>query len=244
MGWIEQALDQQEAYYKRFNATMEQNALATPLRSTAPGWIFIGQEITCIPDSVHPWDGKVTRAIQAIDPDLVPIWVKYIYKEPTDWNTNKIHVIGRHGIGLVDKTPGIDPNPFNCEMPLGGKALGCRLERPNKIEHIFKGGDDPRASDLPGKYIPFDWEVYKFVKDNYRRLSLKELKNFFIYNPKTAHAEREQAEKKEALYQKDQIQKYWERKMSEVTETEMKNYFLGINGRKARPKKLYSTSSK
>ncbi len=241
MGWIEQALEQQEAYYRRFNATAEHNALATPLRSVAPGWLFQGQEITCIPSVETPWDGKVVKAIQAIDPDLVPIWVKYIYKEPADWGTNRIHVIGRHGIGLVDKSPGTDPNPFPCEMPKGGLALGCKLERPNKIEHIFKGGEDPRASDLPGKYVPFDWEVYKFIKDNYRKKTFKELKQFFLTDPKARYDANQEKSIEESAYVKAQLQKYWQRKLAEVTDVETKNYFLGVNRNKTyTPKKLYS----
>jgi hypothetical protein len=237
MGWIEQSLDKSEEFYKKFNKTADQNALAAPLRSTAPGWLFQGQEISCIPDVAHPWDLKVVRAIQEIDPDIVPIWVKYIYKEPADWGTNRTHIIGRHGLALVDKTPGTEINPFPCAMP-GKRVLGSTP--PNKIEHIFKGLDDSRASDLPGTYVPFNWEIYNFVRDNYRRLSLKQLKDHFINDPKARHDAKKAAEAAEADYKKSILQKYWQRKISEASDVETREYFLGIGQRKREPKKLYS----
>jgi hypothetical protein len=227
MGWVEQALEHQDRLYRALNQKANSEGYSTSLRSTAPGWLYQGIEITCIPDQTYPWDPKVVKAIQKIAPDIVPIWVRYIYKEPTDWGTNRLHVIGRHGLACVNKTPGVDPNPFQCRMPQI-PCQGVYFERPNQIEYIFKGKEDINALDLPGEYIPFDWAVYDFVKASYRKNSFAEMKDHYITKPLEARRKREQKQKEEAAYRARDFQKYAARKLEQASEVEAKEYFLGL----------------
>ncbi len=238
MGWVEQALEVQEQGYKKLNAEADANSLSTPLRDKAPGWIFKGIEISCVPSETYPWDPKVVRAIQKVAPDIVPIWVKYIYEEPNDWGNPQTHVIGRHGLGAVNKSPHSERNPFPCRMP-DMPCQGVYFERPNQVEWIFKGIEDPRAKDLPGAYVPFDWDIYRFVRESYRRLTFSEIKEKFLDRDKERHEATLASRQEYIAYMQKDLRAYAKKRMGEVSEVEMKEYFLATNRKKAPNPKVF-----
>lgn len=226
MGWVEQALEKQEAKYARLNAEAEAAALSIPLHTRAPGWLYVGREITCIPDPAYPWNPEVVKAIQKIAPDIVPIFVRYHYQEPFDNGTYRIHTFGRHGLACINPDRRTGYADINPAMP-SVEYNGVKFSKPNQLEIIFKGGEDPRAKDLPGRYVPFDWDVYRFVKENYRKKNLQQLKAQFITDAFARYEARKAKAAEEKAYWLKDFQKYAKRKLEQASELEAKEYFLG-----------------
>ena len=100
------------------------------------------------------------------------------------------------------------------------------------------GEIDIENSDLPGAYVPWDWNLYHDLKaavERSARMTTRDLKEHYLYAPRRRQLE-EQA-KKDAHYEyimKD-IGKFVDRMMEETSDRELELYFG--RGAKYAPKK-------
>lgn len=221
--WMEQA-DQRLAAW---GTAMQQQAgsVSVPLRSRAPGYRFLGIEVSCIPDSVYPWNPTVVKMIQGVAPDIVPIWTKWVFDEPVEFENPQRVVYGRHGLARVINNLHSERHIYYCPMPSYNYG-GVKLQKPAKIELIPQGSPDQKYKDLPGAYVPFDDWFYRIVKDNYGEKTPEQLKEFYVRAPKEAHARAAAIQDAEAERKNADIQKYVNKRLESVSEVEMKEYFL------------------
>lgn len=133
-------------------------------RERPPGWLEEGFYYQTFPDSQYPYNPAIVKACREIDPTLIPLWVKWVFKRPMDDSRGwEYKVFGRHGLAKyvpnpVTERPGFKVlKGFNDQSPI-----------PNVMLEIF---DDNRPDmkeegqgDLPGKYLPFEWYIYYGVK--------------------------------------------------------------------------------
>lgn len=214
--WMQQVLKQQQAQLRGLDNVAP--AVNMHLKNRTPGWRFIKEEVSCIPDSLYPWDPKVVKAIREISPDLVPIWIRRVFHTPYTDSRQETVVFGRHGIGqIVRKSYHV---PISVSMP-----SGSNLPKPNAVYWYPVGDNDPRARDLPGAYIPFDWRFYKHVKANFRDWSKEEIRALTI-----GRFENEEAAMAKQQAENDRIQaehqRYVNKKLEQVSEVEFKEYFM------------------
>lgn len=193
--------------------------MSMPMQQRAPGWLLLKTEISCIPDAAYPWNPEVVKAIQGITKDIVPIWIKRVYRSPYDEAQQEEVVIGRHGLG--QRTYYSPVIPFSCPMP-----SGYSFTKPNSIYWEPWGEADKRARDLPGAYVPFDWRFYKHVKNNFKDFDLKAYKEQ-IMQQLYEHEQGQQKNKDEMARMRAELDKYVSRKLETCSETEMKEFFLG-----------------
>lgn len=216
--WVQEVLRKQQESLSNIEKGTQ---VSVPMLSRAPGWIFIKEEISCIPDSVYPWDKSVVREIlRWSGGNIVPIWVKRVYRTPFNEAGVDHVVFGRHGLGQLGTLHSPLQN-FPCSMP-----VGARFKRPTHIYWVPWGEADPRARDLPGAYIPFDSRFLKYVKDNYREPDIEAIKIQI-----EARYDLHEANLQKAKLQHDQmaadIRKYAAKKLQTVSDSELKEYFLG-----------------
>lgn len=105
------------------------------------GWVDLGMEFTCIPDSVNPWTPEVLKAIWVFDPTVVPLWIRWKFRR-YDTENSDVVVFGRHGIGRHVDNPHHPLIPFNCEMP-NMPCQGVTFKRPNLFEYMLIKNDSP-----------------------------------------------------------------------------------------------------
>lgn len=141
-----------------------------PLRDSvtrAPGWLFAGEQYTCVPDAQYPWDPAVVKAIREFCPDAQPILIKSLWQR--SWSESSpldTMMLVRHGIARSVRDPIQRPHYFQCEMP--SVKTGVSLTRPNYIEvNWYDRENRPWGHDLPGSYLPFDWELYHCLRMGY-----------------------------------------------------------------------------
>ncbi len=220
--WVREVFNKQQKKIQ----DLETNAPVydIPIHTRTPGWIFIKEELSCIPDPLYPWNPKIVKAIREIDSNLVPLWSKRIFRTPYSDSRNEHIVFGRHGLGMRTKSSFVIP--FDCPIP-----SGYQFPKPNNIYRIFEGEDSKVARDLPGEYIPFDWRIYKYVKNNYRELTREQLLAMTKGKFEAGH---KQTQKNSLEFGKmnQTIQDYTAKKLWDVSEVEMKNHFLGLANKK------------
>jgi hypothetical protein len=225
MGWVERAIALQEKRLAKVNA--QRPVYEVPLRK---GWTFVGSEVSAFPPPGYDWEPAVVRAIHEVAPDCQPIWISYLYQAPKDelgQSNAEFYKFGRHGLARVVRDPKTEPTPLPIKMPShrSFNYWGFKMQKPNKIETVFKGEDDPRAKDLPGAYIPFGWWVYYFVKNNWREWTKEEIRAR-MRAEEEAHYEAADRRAEESEYVAKQYQKYAAKKLAQISEVELKEYLL------------------
>lgn len=209
----------QRALQVRANALLTERPIADS-PSTAPGWVDMGQEYTLAEDVEHPRDPSVTKAIQVFDPKLVPLWCRWGFLTPV---TKQLVIFGRHAVGRwVD-------NPHGAKEALPGMGL---LNLVNQVEFLWDGTifgqRDPRGSDLPGPFLPWDWRLYSFCRERFVATpDARLLKEQFITKPKEAQAKAAEAVRADMAYRAKDLQKFVDKKLEEAGEVEIKRHFLG-----------------
>lgn len=209
---------------------------ARPLRTdahSAPGWRDLGMEISCIPDAVYPWDREVLRAVREFDPGVVPIWVRWIFLSPQDTGEPEVVVFGRHGIAR--RLPRDPKSPEPVPLQIMGFESGRPQPHPHLIEFIWMGARDKRASDLPGAYKPFDWEMYHWMRNNYQTKSVKELVREAVFNPEDRRKAEFKKKQAEDDYRRADLERFVNNKLSQVSEVELRDHFLGDKEKKSKP---------
>lgn len=140
-----------------------------PIRSShnAPGWLFVGEWVSCIPDVAYPPDPDVLRAIREFQPDVQPVTMKSVWKRP-HYDGAEVLVIVHHGIARSITDLHAPPHFFDCPMPTIDDAE-LVLTQPNYVEeNYYNRADRPLGLDMPGTYLPFDFDLYYKLLDGRR----------------------------------------------------------------------------
>jgi hypothetical protein len=120
---------------------------------------------------------------------------------------------------------------------------GVRFARPNRIWCIFEGVKDYKNPDLPGAYVPFSWNIFQYVV-SCPELSVRELKREAIDKKREAEERRKEQRAAEYEYKQRDLDRYADKLLSQMSETEMKERLLGGAAPKAtRPSVLVGKSA-
>jgi hypothetical protein len=131
------------------------------------GWRLIDVTYSCVPDAVYPWDPAVLRAIWEFDPEVVPVWEKWIFMPPLDdSSSDEVLVVGRHCVARHKPTLVNEAYPFLCEMPTM-PCQGVVFQRPNVLEFVLADGNKEEGTDLPGPYVAWDWNLWRLLRELY-----------------------------------------------------------------------------
>lgn len=223
--WVAEAAKREKQFFRRLNHAMP--SYQVPVADspyTCPGWLWIGTFFSCVPDSMYPWDPAVLRAIREFEPTVVPLTVRFVYRQADYGNLQEPVVFVRHGIGRYERSVVAPLMPFSCDMP-STPIPGCRhLPRPNILEVIWEDKKEP-GSDLPGPYLPFDWELYASLRQSYvSNLTGKELARKMIDGHASERAREYNRKHDEAAYITRDLEKFYSIEPSEV---ELKEAVLG-----------------
>jgi hypothetical protein len=221
--WVDQAIIKRRRNAQALNRRMPTYSM--PLRDTAtraPGWLFVGEHYSCIPDAQYPWDPAVVKAIQEFCPDAVPILIKSLWQRSWSETSPLDHMqLVRHGIARCVRDPLMATHQFYCEMPANHDG-----RVPNYIEvNWYDRANRPWGHDLPGEYLPFDWELYYALRMGYEdSLSGAELARK-LTTPWMEREERRRAfEAEERAYRDRDLLRYYREEPSDV---ELKRIMLG-----------------
>ena len=181
-------------------------------------------EITLIPNSVYPPDWNVVKAIQHIDPSFVYLWVKWPFRNA---DTGEIRVMGYHGLGRIVDNPHSTPyKDWDCVLPTY-KPNGVKVGKPHIIEAILYNASLDRTEGFPGRYVPFDWNVYHWVVRNYGHHSVKDLKKELIADKKEAWEKTRKKNLEELAYIDKDTSKFVDKMIDRASDVEKKEYMLG-----------------
>lgn len=183
----------------------------------APGYHEVGTYYSTEPDPGFERDKLVVDALKRRWPDLVPIWVRWVFLTPT----GEPEIFRRHGLARI-----LD-DPHHEMVPLPLEAGSSCSRRPHIIEKIFHT-PDPAAKykDIPGPYEPFSWNVFNFVAETYKARTPEELKKVFITDEKERLAETKRKNAEEMAYRDRDIHKFVQKKLDNSSEVEIKNMML------------------
>ena len=189
---------------------------------TAPGWRFLGMDYSCIPDSTYSPDPTIIAAIQKIDPEMVPIWIRWVFLSPRNADREKVVVFGRHGYASHRKNPHSDRFLFNVQMPVQSSH-----PVPNQLDAILHNLGDRAPSyqhglDLPGGYVPWDWS---WVHSPLLSYSPKELKKRYITDAKAKHVAVKERNTIDREGRREELSKFVTKVLEGVSDVEWKEYF-------------------
>ena len=201
---------------------------------TAPGFREIAVEYTCIPDSMYPWDPFIMKEINVFAPDAVPMWVRWAFRSPEEYENPQTVVYGRHALGrhVEHLASGIDK--FPCPMP-----DGATFKKPNRIWFIHEG---PRATDkyvdLPGDYLPFDHtirETAEYMAEGFRMTEeeyKQSLRDQFIHAADRAKQKRKAAIDDDMEQRANDWHKYADKIIETISDVEIGEYNRSIGQRR------------
>lgn len=183
MHWTEIARRQHVAATAALAEAVNRQTISVPLVGDSDwntrGYVHEGTFFSCVPDVQYPWDPVILRHIRKLCPDAMPISISSVYRWSNFHENGYIHEpikIVRHGLARsIQCDDRIGPmHDFYCEMP-GYYVPGLRIPGrsiedcvPNFIE--VNWADRQRreyGQDMPGAYLPFDWEFFYALKDAY-----------------------------------------------------------------------------
>lgn len=135
------------------------------------GWREVGQHFTLTDPCLYPRDPAVTAAIRVFDPDLIPMWVSWVFlPDVADASSHEPLVVGRHAIGYYEP---LKPNQFSQHPIYVPPSYSGPV--PNRLELILENGPGVRAeSPLPGPFEAWDWKLYYKLRLMYARKTGKE----------------------------------------------------------------------
>lgn len=200
-------------------------SVSVPIRDSADyarGWKFLGEWYSCIPDVAYPWSPVIVHAIREFCPDVMPITIR------TAWQSSRLDgephtmVLVRHGIARYIRDPIMPVHNFDCAMPSTPIAGGVKLRKPNFIElNWYDRHVRPWGYDLPGAYLPFDWELYDSLRAAYvDNLSARELTEKLVAPAEAKKKEAAAASADQRAYVNRDIQDYATRKMETLSDSE------------------------
>jgi len=201
---------------------------------TAPGFREVAVEYTCIPDSMYPWDPFIMKEINRIAPDAVPMWVRWAFRSPEEYEDVGTVVYGRHALGRHVEHLASDIDQFQCPMP-----DGVTFKKPNRVWFIHEG---PRPTekyvDLPGDYLPFDHSIYAKAVEMAEgfKMSLKEYKkelfDQFVHAADRAKTKRRLAIADDMEQRSKDWHKYADKIIERISDVEIDEYNRSIGQRR------------
>lgn len=172
--------------------------------------------ISTVPSESYPYDPAILRAIWVIEPEVVPVWIRRVYRTPAGSDI----VMGYHGLYRYRSIPDTQ-RPVVPELHrIGVASVGCRFPRPN-IEWLLLEGDPPFPG-WPGIFLPFSWQTYQdlrrawylsqfVVEDN------EKLAKTIVDQANEKKAKKEAALKAEQDYRWDQEWGFQQRQKAKLT---------------------------
>lgn len=200
-------------------------------RYTAPGWICLSYSYYCYQDVTYPWDPAVVRAIREFEPTMVPMTVRSVWQKADYGNLdhNEPLIIVRFGIARVVRDARIPIHNFQCGMPMHREpalrhdAHALAQVRPNWIELNNYADRDvrPYGPDLPGAFLPFDWELFNGLRIGYENgREHTEISGEIVEAHAADHAATEAARSAENAYIQRDIEAYQDKRLADVSDVE------------------------
>ena len=202
------------------------NEMAWEYIDRAPGWTYVDCFYSLSAPPGYELDPAVVRFIKSFCPDYIPTWETKTYLPPYDNAEQAPETFVRHCIARYVSNPKIPLHTF----PKMLAPIGYTGKLPNYLEQVIVGGDDPRASDLPGLYAPLDFaraEALRKVYDRFKDLNPSEYAEAAVmegFNATAFEIAKKQAARKEAeQYVSKQLTKY----LKTVSDAEALNLMCG-----------------
>jgi hypothetical protein len=135
------------------------------------GWREVGQFFSLSDPCLYPRDPAVTAAIRTFDPDMIPMWVSWVFlPDVKDAASHRPLVVGRHAIGHYSA---FRPDEFHSTPILVPPNYFGPI--PNHLDLILENGPGERPdAPLPGPFEPWDWKLYYKLRLMYARKTGKE----------------------------------------------------------------------
>lgn len=207
-----------------------------PIRDSpenARGYREVDTLYSCIPDPSYPWNPDMVKAIREFLPDVVPMWVQWVFMRP---NSKEKVVFGRHALGRTIKDPGRDLMPFRCSMPTL-PCGGLHFEKPNRIWFIHEGERNRDYPDIPGTYLPFDDSIVHRARESVRYMQLSDKEFRAAMEKELITDVAEARERKKALHADERAQRdhdfhmYADKLMETVSDVEIEEYRRSVGRR-------------
>ena len=235
------------------SSMLQRSRSRVPVRDsfyTAPGYREIGMFYSCVPDPAYPWDPGVVREIWKWAPDAVPMWVHWVFMSPQETGNPEVTIFGRHALGRVIKNQRGYLEPMRVHMP-SMPCQGLTFEKPNDIWFIHQGqmGLHERFKDLPGDYLPFDYDLARKVESMAAgfKMSDKEyrehLENLLIKDPIRREMLRVGAVRDHRAYKNRDLHQYVDKQYDRVSDVEAKEYYRGRGFRQREKKPMVVVGS-
>lgn len=109
-------------------------------------------------NETYGWDRGVVKALRELDPLLVPVGVKYLFRT----NAGADFSVYRHALArMLPSTPeGQHADPLmNVVIPASPASVNVRARHPMIWLHILEGAPLPGLPGV-GAYQPFDWRLF------------------------------------------------------------------------------------
>jgi len=212
-----------------------------PLRDSpdnARGYREVDVQYSCIPDSAYPWDPQSVRAIREFMPDVVPMWVQWVFLRP---NSREKVVFGRHALGRSIEEPGRDLLPFRCSMPTF-PCKGLTFGKPNRIWFIHEGDRNRDYPDIPGTFLPFDDTIVHRARESARYMQMTEkefreqMQKELIDDVQTERERKKAASASEREARDRDFHGFADKLMESVSDVEIAEYQRSV-GKRGRQKK-------
>ncbi len=130
-------------------------------------WQFIDEAYSLTPYPGFEIDARLVRRVQAIDDELVPVWIRLVFLSPTGGT----EVFTRLGLGRVFRRPDyINHDEELKDLLLPTHQLPWWVEKPHIMAAIFRDPSDPDVvPGIPVKpFVPFTTNVVTEIAAQYQ----------------------------------------------------------------------------
>lgn len=200
-------------------------------KNNTQSWLFCGETYSCVPDVSLPADPNVIRVLRESVPSVQPLTIR------TTWRRSWTHgaeemVTVRHGVAHYFPDLRIPAHNFDCVMP-SVEDSELPLQKPNYIEVNYYDGDvRPYGFDMPGAYLPFDWQLYYQLMEARRPdIVADEYVDKEIVEPRRKDEEMAAAQREvEDKYVDDEIDRMYAKALNEASDAEIIDALIGTPG--------------
>lgn len=192
---------------------------------TAPGHRLLSETIYCYKDVMRPWDPAVIRAIREFEPTAMPITIRSTWQKMDRGNPQEPFTLIRHGIARGVRDAVIPTHRYRCEMPIHRDPYlfssfpnVYTKTAPNYVEiNHYDRHDRPYGYDLPGAYLPFNWDLYHMLYRDYENNRRWQDIAADVLDPEVAAKEKQEQEDAEYdAYVQKELSKHWNEPASDL----------------------------
>ena len=208
----------------KVEAPRQPQALHIPLRTGAKarGWRFITLQYSSIPDPQYPYDPAVLAAINEFWPDLRYVGRTSVYASPLEEDGHPHRVtFFNHCLGTYVWNPTVEKPKFHVLHP-------PNMEGPpiNQLDVVVQRDEFCyNNKSLPMKYHPLDWKASHWFRRIYDHHLSSEATIAKYITEKLDRQEREkQAVFDEFNAEKLEMDRYFERRLGELSDVEVDEY--------------------